>query len=62
MRHVVTVEFTVDAEQDPEQSSEEAAVEAVQAALATVVNMVNYSPSTDALLSHLTWFVVRRVD
>jgi hypothetical protein len=62
MKHIVTVEFTVDAEQAPEQSSEEAAVECIQASLSTVVNMVNHSPGTDALLANLTTFVVRRVD
>lgn len=62
MKHIVTVEFAVQAEQAPEQSSEEAAAESVHSALATVSNMVNHSPGTDALLSHLTSYVVRRVD
>lgn len=60
--HVVTVEFTVNAEEAPDLSAEESAVEAIHAALATVVNMVNHSPGTDALLSHLTNYTVRRVD
>lgn len=64
MKHIVTVEFTVDAEQAPEQSSEVAAAEAMHAALATVSNMVNRDDfgDADALLWHLTNYVVRRVD
>lgn len=58
MIHIVTVEFRVSAEPAPEQEDEVAAVEAVHAALATVANLSDQ----DALLSHLSDYVVRRVD
>jgi hypothetical protein len=56
-KHIVTVEFTVSAEETGDLSSEEAAVEATQEALA----QLKYAPNT-LIQTNLTDYVVRRVD